>query len=81
VHQAFNGFSERQRDGSRFVSRTVGNLGHAVALFNRPIHPSEHVLIDVHQLQPLVEPQLGQAWHEPARIICTPHCMHMGASL
>ena len=34
-----------------------------------------------HQLQPLVEPQLGQAWHEPARIICTPHCMHIGASL
>src|SRR4051794_17788167 len=35
----------------------------------------------LHQLQPLVDPQLGQAWHEPARIICTPHCMHMGASL
>jgi hypothetical protein len=27
------------------------------------------------QLQPLVEPQDGQAWHEPARCICTPHCM------
>ena len=26
-------------------------------------------------------PQLGQAWQEPARIICTPHCMHIGASL
>lgn len=33
------------------------------------------------QLQPLVLPQLGQAWHEPARFICTPHCMHIGASL
>ena len=32
------------------------------------------------QLQPLVLPQLGQAWHEPARFICTPHCMHIGAS-
>ena len=32
------------------------------------------------QLQPLVLPQLGQAWHEPARIIGTPHCMHIGAS-
>jgi hypothetical protein len=27
------------------------------------------------QLQPLVLPQDGQAWHEPARCICTPHCM------
>jgi hypothetical protein len=36
---------------------------------------------DVSQLQPLVEPQLGQAWQEPARIICTPHCIHIGASL
>jgi hypothetical protein len=25
------------------------------------------------QLQPLVVPQLGQAWHEPARCIRTPH--------
>ena len=33
------------------------------------------------QLQPLVLPQLGQAWHEPARFIWTPHCMHIGASL
>src|SRR3954466_12844870 len=33
------------------------------------------------QLQPLVLPQLGQAWQEPARIIWTPHCMHIGASL
>jgi hypothetical protein len=33
-----------------------------------------------HQLHPLVVPQLGQAWQEPARIICTPHCMHSGAS-
>ena len=33
-----------------------------------------------HQLQPLVEPQLGQAWQLPARIIWTPHCMHIGAS-
>src|SRR5881398_804849 len=32
------------------------------------------------QLQPLVLPQLGQAWQEPARCIWTPHCMHMGAS-
>src|SRR5690606_24862452 len=32
------------------------------------------------QLQPLVLPQLGQAWHEPARCICTPHCMQYGAS-
>ena len=23
--------------------------------------------------QPLVVPQLGHAWHEPARCICTPH--------
>jgi hypothetical protein len=30
--------------------------------------------------QPLVVPQLGQAWQEPARIIWTPHCMHIGAS-
>src|SRR4051794_17573447 len=37
--------------------------------------------LDDNQLQPLVEPQLGQAWQEPARIICTPHCMHIGASL
>jgi hypothetical protein len=29
----------------------------------------------LHQLQPLVLPQLGQAWHEPARCIWTPHCM------
>ena len=28
-----------------------------------------------HQLQPLVLPQLGQAWQEPARCIWTPHCM------
>ena len=35
----------------------------------------------VAQLQPLVLPQLGQAWQEPARIIVTPHCMHIGASL
>ena len=32
------------------------------------------------QLQPLVVPQLGQAWQEPARCITTPHCMHIGAS-
>ena len=32
------------------------------------------------QLQPLVLPQDGQAWHEPARCICTPHCMQYGAS-
>src|SRR4051812_2428710 len=32
------------------------------------------------QLQPLVLPQLGQAWHEPARCIWTPHCMQYGAS-
>jgi len=37
--------------------------------------------VEADQLHPLVEPQLGQAWHEPARIIWTPHCMHMGASL
>jgi hypothetical protein len=33
------------------------------------------------QLQPLVLPQLGQAWQAPARCIWTPHIMHMGASL
>jgi hypothetical protein len=33
------------------------------------------------QLQPEVLPHDGQAWHEPARFICTPHCMHIGASL
>ena len=33
------------------------------------------------QLQPLVLPQLGQAWQEPARCIWTPHCMQYGASL
>jgi hypothetical protein len=27
------------------------------------------------QLQPLVLPHDGQAWQEPARCICTPHCM------
>src|SRR3954467_11328515 len=32
------------------------------------------------ELQPLVLPQLGQAWQLPARIICTPHCMQYGAS-
>ena len=32
------------------------------------------------QLQPLVVPQLGQAWQAPARTIATPHCMHIGAS-
>ena len=32
------------------------------------------------QLQPLVLPQLGQAWQEPARCIWTPHCMQYGAS-
>src|SRR6187431_2691055 len=32
------------------------------------------------QLQPLVLPQLGQAKQLPARIITTPHCMHIGAS-
>ena len=32
------------------------------------------------QLQPLVLPQLGQAWQLPARIICTPQVMHIGAS-
>ena len=37
--------------------------------------------IEADQLHPLVDPQLGQAWQEPARIICTPHCMHIGASL
>ena len=30
------------------------------------------------QLQPLVLPQLGQAWQLPARCICTPHCMQYG---
>ena len=25
-------------------------------------------------------PQLGQAWHEPARCIWMPHCMQYGAS-
>jgi hypothetical protein len=29
----------------------------------------------LHQLQPLVLPQLGQAWQEPARCIWTPHIM------
>ena len=33
------------------------------------------------QLQPEVLPHDGHAWHEPARCICTPHCMHIGASL
>ena len=33
------------------------------------------------QLQPLVVPQLGQAWQEPARCIWMPHCMQMGASM
>ena len=37
--------------------------------------------VEPDQLHPLVEPQLGQAWHDPARFICTPHCMHIGASL
>src|SRR4029450_7011438 len=32
------------------------------------------------QLQPLVLPHDGQAWQEPARCICTPHCMQYGAS-
>src|ERR671910_138826 len=32
------------------------------------------------QLQPLVLPQDGHAWQEPARCICTPHCMQYGAS-
>lgn len=32
------------------------------------------------QLQPLVFPQDGQAWHDPARCIFTPHCMQYGAS-
>ena len=30
--------------------------------------------------QPLVVPQLGQAWQLPARCMTTPHCMHSGAS-
>ena len=25
--------------------------------------------------------RMGQAWQEPARFICTPHCIHMGESL
>ncbi|MEY4158756.1 MAG: hypothetical protein RL743_1251, partial [Actinomycetota bacterium] len=33
------------------------------------------------QEQPEVEPHDGHAWHEPARCIWTPHCMHIGASL
>ena len=33
-----------------------------------------------HHEQPLVEPQLGQAWQLPLRIICTPQVMHIGAS-
>src|SRR5688500_2966627 len=32
------------------------------------------------QEQPLVLPQLGQAWHEPARCIWTPQVMQYGAS-
>ena len=34
----------------------------------------------IDQLQPLVVPQLGQAWQLPARCMVTPHCMHIGAS-
>ena len=26
-------------------------------------------------------PHDGQAWHDPARCICTPHCMQYGASM
>ena len=39
------------------------------------------ILMQNPQLQPLVLPQLGQAWQLPARIIWTPHCMHIGESL
>jgi hypothetical protein len=69
--------------------RGFAAIGHCVTdlvtfLTDRNVTGAETpvTLIDrSHQLQPLVLPQLGQAWHEPARIICTPHCMHMGASL
>ena len=80
MHKEFDGFGERKHARPRFVSRAVGTIRPAVTLLDR-LHPGEHVAFCVHQLQPLVEPQLGQAWQEPARIICTPHCMHMGESL
>ena len=41
----------------------------------------ERARVEMLVAQPLVEPQLGQAWQEPARCICTPHVMHMGASM
>jgi hypothetical protein len=37
--------------------------------------PAARFVGAVCQLQPLVLPQLGQAWQLPARCICTPHCM------
>ena len=47
---------------------------HQLCLTERTTAPS--VPEDVTpQLQPLVLPQLGQAWQEPARCIWTPHCM------
>jgi hypothetical protein len=64
--------------------------GHEASQFegqNREGVPTTHSIITVSsaradgQLQPEVLPQLGQAWHDPARTICTPHCMHIGASL
>ena len=51
---------------------------HVVRLQNAR-HPLQSD-VTLRQLQPLVEPQLGQAWQAPARCIWTPHCMHMGAS-
>ena len=45
-----------------------------------PVFPPQVEASPPDQLQPLVLPQLGQAWHEPARCICTPHCMQYGAS-
>jgi hypothetical protein len=46
-----------------------------VPVLTKALRPSRNSDAMAHQLQPLVLPQLGQAWQEPARIIWTPHCM------
>jgi hypothetical protein len=51
---------------------TSGSAGNLPVVNGKPASPLGWSWA---QLQPLVLPQLGQAWHEPARCIWTPHCM------
>ena len=83
AHDPFPAVVIDRRWTVQLTNRAAIQLADGIADEARGV-PSNIVRIDVSvaclQLQPLVLPQLGQAWHEPARIMVTPHCMHIGAS-